>query len=175
VKTAWRLAYSTTITAALAGLGAIAYCVAHNRPTLAIGSLAAFLVAVIAFRMVWEIDVLHRRRMRLAAQERGFEADRGVFEQDKERAMRDLTDRERAMRDQATIERKNLRREIEAERDRLETDLANKKALIERKAVQLAFQMAENGIAEEQRPADVIVLPVGQNAPTIMGTGTTHP
>lgn len=175
MNTAWRLAYGTTISGALAGLAAIAYCVAHDRPTLAIGSLAAFLVAVIGFRMVWEIDVLHRRRVHLAEQERTFVAERGVFESDKERTLRELTDQERAMTDSFTIERKQLLVELADERDRLETDLANKKALIERKAVRLAFEMAKNGIAAEQRPADVIVLPVGENAPTIMGTGTANP
>lgn len=175
VNRAWQLIYGTTLTASLAGLGGIAYCVVHNLPTLAIGSLAFFLIAVIGFRTAWEINILHGRRMRLNAQERAFEARQGVFELDKERTLRELADQEGAMRQALDAERAKLRRELADEQDRMETELANKKAMIQRKAVRLAFKMAENGIAPEQQPAEVIVLPVGENRPTIMGTGTTNP
>jgi hypothetical protein len=174
VKRVWRTIYGITGAVALAGLGLIGYSVITHRPDGAIGSLALFLVAVIGFRMAWEIDVLQRRRMRLVGQERAFEAERGVFDRDMERTLRDLADQERAMRDTFSIERRQLRAELDAERDQMETDFANRKGLIERHAFRKAFEMAQNGIATEQRPADVIVLPVGENAPAMMGTGTTN-
>lgn len=174
MKRVWRTIYGTTSAIVLAGLGGVAYCVATDRPLGAIGCLALFLVGIISLRTAWEIDVLQRRRMRLAGQERLFEAERGVFERDTERARRELADQDRAMREALDAERTKMRRELDTERDKLETEFANKKALWQRQAFTKGFETGQNGIAPEARHADVIVLPVGANAPTIMGTGTTN-
>lgn len=176
MKRVWRTTiYATTSAIVLAGLAATAYCVLTHRPDGAIGSLALFLVGVIGFRMAWEIDILHRRRMRLAEQERLFEAERGVYDRDLERARRDLADTERVMRKAADAERCKIRDDLDAERDRMEIDFANKKATLERRAYALGFKLGQTGVLPEQRHADVIVLPVGEHAPTIMGTGTANP
>lgn len=171
----WRTIYGTTSAIVLAGLGATAYCVITHRPDGAIGSLAAFLVGVIAFRMAWEIDVLHRRRMRLAEQERLFEAERCLYDNDVARARRELADEEHAMHTRFNIERALLYRRIDEERETMDTNLANKRAAIQRAAFKKGFEMGKNGVAADARNADVIVLPVGDNAPNIMGTGTTNP
>lgn len=175
LKRVWRTIYGTTLAIVLAGLGATTYCVFTHRPDGAIGSLALFLVGVIAFRMAWEIDVLHRRRMRLATEERLFEAERGVHERDVDRARHELADEERAMVHKLNVERATLHRQLDDERDQLQIEFDAKKAAIRNAAFAKGFEMGENGIAAESRNADVIVLPVGANAPTIMGTGTTHP
>lgn len=175
MKRVWRTIYGTTSAIVLAGLGATGYCVFTRRPDGAIGSLALFLVGVIAFRMAWEIDVLQRRRMRLAAEERLFEAERGVYELDVDRARHELADEERALMQKLNVERATLYRQLDDDRDRMQIEFDAKRAAIRNAAFAKGFEMGENGIAADPRNADVIVLPVGANAPTIMGTGTTHP
>jgi hypothetical protein len=170
----WRTIYATTITTVLAGLGAIVYCVATNRSTAAIGSLTLFLVGVIGFRMAWEIDVLHRRRMRLTSQERLFEAERCVYDADIDRARHELAAQEEAAHVAIAVERANMARDLRAERDQMRIEFASMKTTWQMAAFAKGFEMGENGIAPEQHSADVIVLPVGANAPTIMGTGTTR-
>jgi hypothetical protein len=174
VKRVWRTIYSTTAATTLAGLGGVAYCVATDRPLGAIGCLALFLVGVIGLRTAYEIDILQRRRMRLAEQERLFEAERGVYDRDLDRARRELADQERVMRKALDAERAQIRADLDAERDRAEVEFANRKALVQRAAFAKGFEMGQHGVLTEQRHADVIVLPVGANTPTIMGTGTTN-
>jgi hypothetical protein len=170
----WRTIYGITTAVVLTGLGAVAYCVDTNRVLDAIGSLTLFIAGVIAFRMAWEIDVLHRRRMRLAAQERLLEAERGVFERDSERARRELADQERASREAFRVKRTELLRQVDRERDMMRTENDNNKSRWERAAFRKGFEMAENGIGVESHPAEVIYLPFGSQAETIMGTGTTR-
>lgn len=175
MKRVWRTIYGITSAIILAGLGATGYCVFTHRPDGAIGSLALFIVGVIGFRMAWEIDILHRRRMRLAEQERLFEAERGVYDRDVDRARHELAAEEREMALKFNIERAAVYRQLEEERDKMQIDFDAQKAKIRNAAFAKGFEMGENGIAAEPRNADVIVLPVGANSPTIMGTGTANP
>lgn len=174
MKQVWRMIYATTITTVFAGLGAVAYCVDTDRIIGAIGSLTLFIAGVIAFRMAWEIDVLHRRRMRLAAQERNFEAERCIYDADLDRVRHELAAEEEAAHVAIAVERATMARELRAERERMQIEYAGMKTTWQMAAFAKGFEMGENGMAPEQYSADVIVLPVGANAPTIMGTGTTR-
>lgn len=166
--------YATTITTVFAGLGAVAYCVYTDRTIGAIGSLTLFITGVIGFRMVWEIDVLHRRRMRLAEQERLFEAERCVYDADLDRVRHELAAQEEAGQVAVAAERAAMARELRVERERMSIEYAGMKTAWQMAAFAKGFEMGENGMAPEQYSADVIVLPVGANSPTIMGTGTTR-
>lgn len=174
MKRVWRTIYAATSALTLAGLGGVVYCVATDRPLGSIGCLAFLIIGAQAFRMVWDMQTLHKRRMKLADQERLFEAERGVYERDVDRARHELATEERAMTQKFNIERATLYRQIDDERDQMQTDFDAKKAALRNAAFKKGFEMGQNGIAAEPRNADVIVLPVGANSPTIMGTGTTN-
>lgn len=174
MKQNWRTIYAATLTTTIAGLGAIAYCVVTSRPTGAVAGLAVFLLGLICFRMSYEVDSLQRRRDSLANQERLLQAERGVFERDTERARRELADQDRATHETLNAERDKADRQLTQQRDAMVTEFANHRAKLERAAFAKAWDMCKNGVAPEHRSADVIVLPVGTNAPTIIGTGTSH-
>ncbi|MFC1420817.1 hypothetical protein [Streptacidiphilus cavernicola] len=174
MKRTWRAIYAAALTVTTAGLGATADCVLTSRPDGAIGSLALFIAGVVAFRMAWEIDILNRRRVSLTTQERLFEAERGVYERDIDRARHDLAAEEHALRKQRSADRAALCEQLAEERDKMQVEFDAKKTEIKKAAFKMGWQMRENGVATEHRNADVIVLPVGTNAPTIMGTGTSH-
>lgn len=170
----WRTIYGITTAVILTGLGAVAYCVNTNRVLGAIGSLTLFIAGVIAFRMAWEIDVLHRRRMRLASEERLLVAERGIFERDTEHARRTLEDEERATREHFRIRRAELLRQIENERDEMRARYDNERAKVQRAAFRKGFEMAAKGVGVDSAPADVIYLPFVASGETIMGTGTAR-
>lgn len=173
-QTRRRLIYSITLTGTGFGAALILTALTLDRPTIAVAGLALCLIALTAFRMAYEQATLHQQRADIGEQQRLVQAERSIFERDTERARRALHDRETELAEGVARDRARLCREIEDERDRMQTDFANKLALKQREAFQKGFEMGENGIGSESSSANVIYLPLGGNGATIMGTGTTH-
>lgn len=169
-----RLIYGTTLTSAATGAGIILASLTTSNPTTAVAGLALCFTSLLVFRMVYEQATLRQQRRNASEQERLLQAERSIFERDTERARRELHDREQELAESSERERETLHRQVADERDQLLTECADLKAAWERAAFRKGFEMGENGIGEEIRPADVIYLPFPSQERTIMGTGTTH-
>lgn len=167
-----RLIYGITLMSAGAGTSLVAGGVATNNPTTAIAGLSVLLVAFMAFRLIYEQTSLRRARQRIGDGERLLQAERGVLEGDIERTRRELDDQERDHIAAIANEREALRLDVEAERDRMLTEFANKKAAWQRAAFRKGFEMGEFGVGNESRSAEVIYLPFGIDSSTTMETGT---
>ena len=173
-QTRQRLIYSITLTGTAAGAALIIKALTHDRPTTAVAGLALCLIALMVFRMAYEQATLQRQRADVGEQQRLVQAERSIFERDTERARRALHDRETELAEGVAQERAALHREIEDERDRMQTEFANKLAVKQREAFQVGFDMGKNGVGSESSFANVVYLPFGGPGATIMGTGTTH-
>lgn len=172
MRSTWRLVYGITLLGGAVGAATIVQSLHSGDPTTAVGGLAVLFTCLMTFRTVYEQASLRRARRALGDQERLLQAERGVLERDTDRTRRELADQEREQAATLASERAELREAVEAERDRMNTKYANKKAEWQRSAFRKGFEMGQSGVGKEARDAEVIYLPFSADRPTTMETGT---
>jgi hypothetical protein len=179
VRIIWGTVYSIVATATLLGTLLVAASIPARSIPLAISGLVTFLMGIASLRVSLDARWLKNAREKLDADRERLTddrvqlaAERVVFTADAERTRRELEAIERRQIETLAAERAAMLAEIEAERDRLHTELAEQRALIQREAFEKGWTMRGTGVAKDDPThAKVIALPVQAATETTLGSG----